>query len=48
MKIKNIKISEESHSKLKIYCNKKGLKIHKYIELLIEENCKDDIDIYGE
>lgn len=33
---------------LKTYCEKKGLKIYKFIEQLIEENCKDDTDIYGE
>lgn len=47
-KIKNLKISEESHNQLKKYCEKKGLKMFKFVEKLIEENCKEDIDIYGE
>jgi hypothetical protein len=48
MKIKNLKISEEHHSLLKSYCNKKGLKMYKFIEKLIEDTCKDITDIYGE
>ena len=48
MKIKNLKISEESHFILKKYCLKKGLKIHKFIENLIIETCKEKKDIYGE
>jgi hypothetical protein len=48
MKIKNLKISEESHLILKKYCIKKGLKIHRFIEQLIDENCKEKKDIYGE
>ena len=47
-KIKNIKISVESHALLKKYCVEKGYKIHKFIENLIEENCKEIKDIYGE
>jgi hypothetical protein len=46
--IKNIKISESTHRLLKNHCNKKGYKIHKYLELLIQENCKEEKDIYGE
>ncbi len=48
MKIKNLKISEESHKLLKNHCETKGLKMYKFIEQLIYENCKEDIDIYGE
>jgi len=48
MKIKNLKISEESHLILKKYCVKKGLKIHKFIENLILENCLEKKDLYGE
>ena len=48
MKIKNLKISEHHHLMLKTFCNKKGFKIYKFVESLIEENCKDDTDIYGE
>lgn len=48
MKIKNLKISEESHKMLKIHCNIHGLKIHKFIEKLIKDNCEVKKDIYGE
>jgi hypothetical protein len=46
--IKNIKISLESHEILKKYCEKKGLKIYKFLENLIIETCKPKKDIYGE
>jgi hypothetical protein len=46
--IKNIKISPSSHELLKKYCDRKGLKIYKFLENLIEETCKDKKDIYGE
>jgi hypothetical protein len=48
MKIKNLKISIESHEVLKKHCDKNGLKIHKFIEKLIFENCQVKKDIYGE
>lgn len=48
MSIKNLKISSESHETLKKYCFKNGLKIHKFIEKLIKENCEEKKDIYGE
>jgi hypothetical protein len=48
MKIKNLKISEDSHKVLKKYCEKNGLKIHKFIEKMIFENCLEKKDIYGE
>jgi hypothetical protein len=47
-KIKNIKISPESHELLKKHCEKNGLKIYKFLEKLIEENCQEVRDIYGE
>jgi hypothetical protein len=47
-KIKNIKISEESHKLLKEYCEDKGIKIFKFIENLIKKNCTKEKDIYGE
>jgi hypothetical protein len=47
-KIKNIKISPESHELLKKHCEKNGLKIYKFLEKLIEENCQEVTDIYGE
>jgi hypothetical protein len=46
--IKNIKISPQSHDMLKTYCEKRGLKIYKFLENLIIETCKDKKDIYGE
>jgi hypothetical protein len=46
--IKNIKISTEAHSLLKKYCDKKGIKIYKFLENLIKEKCKEKKDIYGE
>lgn len=47
-KIKNIKISIESHEILKKYCDKKGIKIYKFLENLIIETCKEKKDLYGE
>jgi len=47
-KIKNLKISVESHSQLKKYCDKNGLKIYKFLEKLISDNCKETKDLYGE
>lgn len=50
-KIKNLKISEDSHAKLKVYCEENGLKIFAFIEKLINENCRiiiDEKNIYGE
>lgn len=46
--IKNLKISKQTHNILKNYCEKRGLKIYKFIEKLIVDNCKDRKDIYGE
>lgn len=45
---KNIKISKNHHEILKNFCDDNGFKIFKYIEKLIDDNCKPDIDIYGE
>lgn len=47
-KIKNIKISPETHELLKKYCEKKGYKIYKFLETLIQNNCSEVKDIYGE
>jgi hypothetical protein len=47
-KIKNIKISVESHNILKKYCDKRGIKIYKFLENLIIEKCREKKDIYGE
>jgi hypothetical protein len=47
-KIKNIKISIDSHALLKKYCEKNGYKIHKFLEKIIYDNCKSVRDLYGE
>ena len=47
-KIKNLKISEDAHNILKLYCEKRGIKIYKFLENLIIETCKAKKDIYGE
>lgn len=46
--IKNIKISKQAHDVLKKYCEKKGIKIYRFLEQLIYEKCKEKKDIYGE
>lgn len=47
-KIKNLKISVESHDILKRYCDKRGIKMYRFLENLIIEKCKEKKDIYGE
>jgi hypothetical protein len=47
-KIKNLKISVEVHDILKKYCDKKGVKMYRFLEKLIVEKCKEKKDIYGE
>jgi len=47
-KIKNIKISEESHTILKKYCEENGLKIYGFLENIIKEKCRVKTDIYGD
>jgi hypothetical protein len=39
--IKNIKIDPEVHEILKKYCDKRGMKIYKFLENLIIEKCKE-------
>lgn len=46
--IKNIKIDPAVHEILKKYCDKRGLKIYKFLEQLIVEKCTEKKDIYGE
>lgn len=46
--IKNIKIDPAVHEILKKYCDKRGIKIYKFLENLILEKCKEKKDIYGE
>jgi hypothetical protein len=47
-KIKNLKISEEVHELLKKYCEKRGIKIYKFLENIIREKCSEKKDVYGE
>jgi hypothetical protein len=46
--IKNLKIDPQVHNVLKMYCEKKGLKMYKFLEQLIMETCKPKKDLYGE
>ncbi len=39
-KVKNLKISEEVHEILKTYCDKRGIKIYRFLEKLIVEKSK--------
>jgi hypothetical protein len=45
---KNLKISPKHHLLLKRYCDSKGLKMFKFVEKLIEEKCKKEVDLYGD
>ncbi len=47
-KIKNLKISVEVHDILKTYCEKRGIKMYRFLEKLIVDKCKGKPDIYGE
>lgn len=47
-KIKNLKISVETNEILKTYCEKRGIKMYRFLERLIIENCKPAKDVYGE
>jgi hypothetical protein len=47
-KIKNLKIDISVHEVLKRYCDKRGIKMYKFLENLILEKCKEKKDIYGE
>ena len=47
-KIKNLKIDEDVHNVLKKYCDKRGIKMYKFLENLILEKCKEKKDVYGE
>ena len=40
-KIKNLKISVESHDILKKYCDKRGIKMYRFLENLIIDKCKE-------
>jgi hypothetical protein len=47
-KIKNLKISIEVHNVLKTYCEKRGIKMYRFLERMILDQCKEKKDIYGE
>ena len=47
-KIKNLKIDADVHKVLKTYCDKRGIKMYRFLEGLILEKCKEKKDIYGE
>ena len=47
-KTKNLKISVDSHTLLKTYCQQHGLKMFAFVEKIIKEKCKIKKDIYGE
>jgi hypothetical protein len=47
-KIKNLKIDKDVHDVLKKYCDKRGIKMYKFLENLIIEKCKEKRDIYDE
>lgn len=40
---KTIQINAKLHSKLKVYCNKRGLKLHKVVESLIIQKFKNEL-----
>lgn len=39
--VKNLKISTEVHEVLKTYCDKKGIKIYRFLENLILDTCSE-------
>lgn len=41
-KLKNIKINEEVHTRLKTYCSSKGLKVGRFVEHLILSSIQGD------
>jgi len=45
---KNLKITPKTHKLLKDYCEKNGLKMFAFVEKLIKDKCKTEIDIYGD
>ena len=47
-KIKNLKIDIDVHKTLKSYCDKRGIKMYKFLENLILEKCVEKKDIYGD
>jgi hypothetical protein len=47
-KIKNLKIDPKVHDVLKKYCDKRGIKMYRFLENLILEKCSEKKDLYGE
>jgi len=45
---KNIKITPNTHTILKDYCEKNGLKMFAFVEKIIRERCTPKKDIYGD
>ena len=46
--VKNLKISKEVHDILKKYCDKRGIKIYRFLEQMIRDKCTEGKDVYGE
>jgi len=45
---KNLKITPQTHSLLKKFCEENGLKMFAYVEKIIRDKCTPKKDIYGE
>jgi len=45
---KNLKITEKTHSLLKMYCEKNGLKMFSFVEKLINDKCTPPKNLYDE
>lgn len=41
--VKNLKISVDAHNVLKSYCDKKGIKIYRFLENIIFDNCSENL-----
>ena len=47
-RIKNLKITPQTHKILKDYCEDNGLKMFAFVEKIIKERCIIKKDIYGD
>jgi len=45
---KNLKITPQTHSLLKKFCEENGLKMFAYVEKIIRDKCTPKKDIYGQ
>jgi hypothetical protein len=45
---KNLKITPNTHTILKQYCEENGLKMFSFVEKIIKEKCIKPKDLYGE